>query len=111
MFISSDIENIDHIFSKKQEVNLYRIVQESLNNIIKHAKAEAGKVTIKRTIDAIILEIKDNGIGFDFSEEYQNVQSLGLKTLLERTKFLKGQMKVTSKKNEGTTLSFKFPTV
>ena len=111
LFISSDIENIDHIFSKKQEVNLYRIVQESLNNIIKHAKAEAGKVTIKRTIDAIILEIKDNGIGFDFSEEYQNVQSLGLKTLLERTKFLKGQMKVTSKKNEGTTLSFKFPTV
>ncbi|MEZ4874841.1 MAG: sensor histidine kinase [Flavobacteriaceae bacterium] len=110
LFISSEIENIDHLFDKSQEVNLYRIVQESLNNIIKHAKAEATKITVKKNSNHVLLEIKDNGIGFDFSEKYGNLKSMGLKTLLERTKFLNGQMKVTSKKNSGTTLAFMFPT-
>lgn len=110
LFISSEIENIDNIFDKRQEVNIFRIVQETLSNIIKHANAEASKVTLKRNLDSIFLEVKDNGVGFDFSEKYQNVKSLGLKTLLERTKFLNGQMKVTSKKNQGTTFEFIFPT-
>lgn len=110
LFISSEIDNIDNIFDKKQEVNIFRIVQEALSNIIKHANAEASKVTLKRNLNSIVLEIKDNGIGFDFSEKYQNIKSLGLKTLLERTKFLNGQMKVTSKKSQGTTLEFIFPT-
>ena len=48
LFISAEIDNIDNIFSKKQEINLYRIIQESLSNVIKHASAEAGKVVIKR---------------------------------------------------------------
>ena len=110
LFISSEIDNIDNIFDKRQEINIFRIVQESLSNIIKHANAEASKVTLKRNLHSIILEIKDNGIGFDFSEKYQNIKSMGLKTLLERTKFLNGQMKVTSKKNQGTTIEFIFPT-
>jgi len=111
LFISSEIENIDNIFDKKQEINLYRIVQESLTNIIKHAKAEASKVTLRRLSNGVSLEIKDNGVGFDFSEKYHSVQSLGLKTLLERTKFLNGQLKITSKKDNGTTLDFFFPTI
>lgn len=110
LFISSEIDNIDNIFDKRQEINIFRIVQESLSNIIKHANAEASKVTLKRNLNSIFLEIKDNGIGFDFSEKYQNIKSMGLKTLLERTKFLNGQMKVTSKKNQGTTIEFIFPT-
>ena len=109
LFISSEIDNIDHIFDKRQEVNIFRIIQEALNNIIKHANAEATKVVLKRKSHAVLLEIKDNGVGFDFSEKYQQMKSLGLKTLLERTKFLNGQMKITSKKNQGTTLEFNFP--
>ncbi|GAB5401117.1 MAG: hypothetical protein Aureis2KO_27020 [Aureisphaera sp.] len=109
LFISSEIDNIDNIFNKKQEVNLYRIVQESLSNILKHAKAEAGKVVITREPQTVKLVIRDNGIGFDFSEKFQNRRSLGLKTLLERTKFLKGHMKINSKKNHGTVLEFQFP--
>lgn len=111
LFISSEIDNIDNLFTKKQEVNIYRIVQEALSNIIKHAKAEAGKVIVKREPQMVSISIRDNGIGFDFSEKYQNVKSLGLKTLLERTKVLNGQMKVQSKKNNGTLLEFQFPTI
>ena len=110
LFISSEIDNIDNIFSKKQEVNLFRIVQETLSNIIKHADAEAGKVVVKRYPHMVSISIRDNGVGFDFSEKYQNVKSLGLKTLFERTKLLNGQMKVQSKKNNGTLIEFHFPT-
>ena len=109
LFISSDIDNIDNVFSKEGEINIYRIVQESLSNVLKHAKAEASKVSVKRFANSIIISIRDNGIGFDFAEEYQDVKSLGLKTLLERTKFLKGQMKVYSRKDSGTVLEFQFP--
>ncbi len=109
LFISSEIDNIDNLFTKEQEVNIYRIVQETLNNILKHAKAEASKVTIKKLTGNIVISIKDNGVGFDFTEKYQNVKSLGLKTLLERTRFLNGQMKVKSIKNNGTIIIFQFP--
>jgi len=109
LFITSEIDNIDNIFSKKQEVNLYRIIQESLSNVIKHASAEAGKVVVRRYPHMVNISIRDNGVGFDFSDKFQNIKSLGLKTLLERTKFLNGQMKVNSKKNNGTLLEFQFP--
>ncbi len=109
LFISAEIDNIDDVFSKEDEVNIYRIIQESLSNILKHAHAEAGKVSVKKFAGNILISIRDNGIGFDFAEKYQDVKSLGLKTLLERTKFLKGQMKVTSKKNNGTLIEFQFP--
>ncbi|RMA66271.1 sensor histidine kinase [Ulvibacter antarcticus] len=109
LFISSEIDNIDNLFSPEEEVNIYRIVQESLSNIIKHAKAEASKVLVKKMTGNIVISIKDNGVGFDFTEKYEDKKSLGLKTLLERTKFLNGQMKVISRKENGTVLEFKFP--
>ena len=111
LFISSEIDNIDNIFTPEQEVNIYRIVQESLNNILKHAKAEASKVSVKKIRNIISISIKDNGVGFDFSERYQDIKSLGLKTLLERTKFLNGQMKIQSKRGDGTLIEFKFPAI
>src|SRR5690606_3419637 len=109
LFISAEIDNIDNISSTQDEVNTYRIIQASLSNILKHANAEAGKVAVTKFTNSILISIRDNGVGFDFAEKYQDVKSLGLKTLLERTKFLKGQMKVTSKKDTGTVLEFQFP--
>ena len=76
---------------------------------MKHAGAEAGKVLVRKLSRQVIISIRDNGIGFDFQNEYKNVKSLGLKTLLERTKFLNGNMKISSKRNEGTTMEFQIP--
>jgi signal transduction histidine kinase/tetratricopeptide (TPR) repeat protein len=109
VFISSDIENIDNLFTPEQEVNIYRIVQESLNNIIKHAHAGASRVSVKKLANEVIILVKDNGKGFDFSQRFQDVKSLGLKTLLERTKVLNGQMKVQSKIDMGTSIEFQIP--
>lgn len=109
LFISADIDNIDDIFEPEAEVNIYRIVQEGLSNVLKHAGAEAGKVLVRKLSRQVVISIRDNGIGFDFQNEYKNVKSLGLKTLLERTKFLNGNMKINSIKNEGTTMEFQIP--
>ncbi len=109
LFVSSEIDNIDNVFSKEGEVNIYRIIQESLSNIIKHAKAEASKVSVKKNPRDVTIIIQDNGSGFEFVEKYRDSKSLGLKTLRERTKFLKGQMKVISKKDKGTVLKFELP--
>lgn len=109
LFISAEIDNIDNLFSKDDEVNIFRIIQEGLSNILKHAQAKAGKVSVKRFPNKLLISIKDNGSGFEFSDKYQNPKTLGLKTIFERTKVLNGQMKITSKKDNGTTLEFKFP--
>ncbi|MAZ73536.1 MAG: hypothetical protein CMC70_10370 [Flavobacteriaceae bacterium] len=109
LFISSEIENIDNLFTPEQEVNIYRIVQESLSNTLKHANAEASKVSVKKLADKVVISIRDNGKGFEFTEKLKNIKTLGLKTLMERTRFLNGQMKVQSKKTDGTLLEFKFP--
>ncbi|UOB19043.1 ATP-binding protein [Abyssalbus ytuae] len=109
IFISSNIDDISNILSPEQEVNLYRIVQESISNIIKHSQAQAARVEIEKRPKYIHLKIKDNGKGFDFSEKNNDFNSLGLKTLKERTRFLKGTMKVESEKNKGTSLEFIIP--
>lgn len=109
IFVSSEVDNIDNIFSKEKEVNIYRIVQESLSNIIKHAKAEAAKITITKSKKYVTIAIRDSGIGFNFPETYKDPKSLGLKTLWERIRFLQGEMKVVSKKNNGTLLEFQIP--
>ena len=109
LFISSEIDNLEGLFLPEQEVNLFRIVQESLNNIIKHADAEATRVEIKKLKSQVRITIRDNGKGFDFSQKYQDFSSLGLKTLKECTKLLNGSMKIDSEKNKGTVLEFLIP--
>lgn len=109
LFISKEIESIDGLLSIEKEVNIYRIVQESFNNIIKHAQATAVKFKMYASKNEIIIQIRDNGVGFDFSKQIRNFESLGLKTLKERARFLKGTMKVESQPGKGSFLEFKIP--
>lgn len=108
IFISSELDPIDDLFTMDQQLHIYRIVQETFNNILKHAKASAARVSIIRDEKMVHLSIEDNGVGFDFSEKYNDFQSLGLKTLKERTATLGGIMKVDSEKGKGTNFSFLF---
>ncbi|WP_439129223.1 ATP-binding protein [Polaribacter sp.] len=108
-FIFGDIDDIKNVFNQTKEVNIFRIVQECLSNVIKHAKAESAKITLIKNDTNVMLSIKDNGIGFDFSEKYNDFKSLGLKTIKERVKFLEGTLKIDSIKYEGTTFTIQFP--
>lgn len=106
IFVSTEIEELNGVLKKGQELQLYRILQESINNVLKHSEASALRVLFKRTEKGVELKIQDNGKGFDFSEKLNDFQSLGLKTLKERIAAIHGSMKVNSEKGFGTSLCF-----
>ncbi|SNR71602.1 sensor histidine kinase [Lutibacter flavus] len=109
IFFTNDIENIDNLLNKDCSLHVYRIIQEVLNNIVKHANAKATFVTVEKKKKYIKLSIKDNGNGFDFSKELNNNLSLGMKTLRERAKIIKATLKIYSEHNKGTVIQLKIP--
>lgn len=91
------------------EVNLYRIVQEALNNIAKHAKASNVSVFLQKPEDKIVLIIEDDGIGFDIEENLNKNQGLGLVGMGERAALLNGELEIESKIDNGTTIYVRVP--
>ncbi len=109
-FIFGDIDNIDNLLTVEQEVNVFRIIQECLSNIIKHADASSARVTLKLIKKHhIYIIIQDNGIGFNYVEKLNDDKSLGLKTINQRVDFLKGSLKVSCAKKNGTVIKILFP--
>lgn len=108
---TSELDNIDDLFPEDLRINFYRIVQESLGNIMKHAHATEVNVSIKRRAENVTLTIADNGRGF--TPEERNSQSshsgFGLTGMVERASLLGGELKVTSAKSRGTTVTVEIP--
>ncbi len=105
--IDCEIDSIDNLFSENQEICIYRIVQESVNNIIKHSNASNALVTIKRGENKILITIEDNGKGFDVGNVKSNGGGLGLVGLKERTQLLKGEFAIDSIIEGGTKIEVK----
>ena len=105
--INSRLDNIDDLFPEDLRINLYRIVQESLTNIMKHAEATEIDVQIERTNHRMILTIQDNGKGFsqEQSDRPREKGGLGLSGMEERTQLLGGVFKVNSMISRGTTVT------
>jgi signal transduction histidine kinase len=101
---SKAIEPIDDIFSKELEINLFRVVQEGINNIVKHSRATAASVTIRRQPPLVHISIADNGNGFAF-DPAGRAAGLGLKGIQERIRILGGNFAVHSTLGEGTTIT------
>ncbi|WP_422105436.1 tetratricopeptide repeat-containing sensor histidine kinase [Winogradskyella sp.] len=108
LFFTEDIDNIDNILSKSSELHVYRIIQEALSNIVKHAEAKAVKMRVKKVDDKINVLVSDNGRGFDFEAKYKTM-SLGLKTLFERAKMIGAQLNLDSGSSKGTQISLDIP--
>jgi len=85
--------------STSDELQVYRITQEALSNIIKYSDAIAAKITITETKNNISIEIKDNGKGFDVNETLNNKKSFGLHNIIERSRAIGGEAKIVSDKN------------
>lgn len=62
---SADIEPLDDVFTKEDEMSFYRISQESVNNIVKHARATKANIEIWRADGDLHLAVRDNGHGFE----------------------------------------------
>lgn len=93
------------VFTTTQGMHLYRIVQEGINNALKHAQATAIKVAITKENDGFVIRIEDNGIGFD---ETGVTFSNGLNNLRKRAKALDAILEIASKPGSGTTIVLNF---
>src|SRR5690606_16599711 len=109
IFFTHEIEDIDAFLSREASLHLYRIIQEVLNNMVKHAEAKAASVTIEKKENTIEAIIADNGKGFEFSEELTISESLGMKTVMERAKTLHSKIDIKSQINKGTTVPLTIP--
>lgn len=87
---------------------VFRIVQESLVNIAKHARASQVDVTLDRVSDAVVLVVEDNGCGF-LTALARKPQSLGLMGLRERAQLLGGRVSVKSAPGQGTRIEVSIP--
>jgi PAS domain S-box-containing protein len=99
-----DNMNID----PQQEIALFRIIQEALNNVAKHAKASKVKIEFKLNSGKLILTIQDNGIGIDDTKG-KKADSYGLIGMKERVFLLGGDLTIQGEKNKGTIVRIEMP--
>jgi len=94
------------------EINLYRLVQEGLANIKKHAAASHVTIRLVAVSPNIILRIENNGKGFDVQKRLANLtkeKRMGLQSMEGRVKLLQGNMTLQSTPMRGTKIYIKFP--
>ena len=108
VFYSYEIDDVNAILSIEKQLFIFRMLQECLVNVEKHAHATACNLTVTHQEKSIEFIIKDNGKGFDASQEIHK-KGIGLKNLKERATFLNGVLYINSKENEGTTITIKIP--
>lgn len=95
--------------SSPLEIAAFRLIQEGLNNVIRHAKADKVKVCIQITDIDMEISIFDNGIGFN-TEEVKNIKEhFGLLGMKERVELFKGDLNIESNIGKGTKITFKIP--
>jgi two-component system, NarL family, sensor kinase len=107
-FLVSTAIDYKGYLSTSTELQIYRIIQESLTNIIKYADAHAAKISIEELKDKICIEIKDNGKGFNVKETLNSNQAFGLHNIIERSRVIGGKATIKSS-GEGTVITISVP--
>jgi two-component system NarL family sensor kinase len=90
------------------EIVLYRVIQESVNNVIKHAGANLLDIQLVREDDGVSVTIEDNGKGFDTADR-SKFDGIGLKNIATRIEYLKGTVDISSAVNKGTLIAIYIP--
>ena len=109
-FTSAGMDSLKFNFNTK--INLYRLVQEGLNNTRKHADASRVTIRLAAAHPNIILRINDDGKGFDVKERLANAlneKRMGLRSMEERVNLLQGNIEIQSQPMQGTKISIKIP--
>lgn len=99
---SIDWHQIDQVF----KANLLRILQEALQNILKHAFAKKINLVFMVNKKNFVVELKDDGVGFDSNQKFKGI---GLKNIKSRTKKLNGVLRISSTPTKGSVLTIKIP--
>ncbi len=101
-------EGLDSKMNGNLETVLYRIIQECVNNVIRHAHATALDISVIKDDDGISATIEDNGAGFDPLSD-AHVEGIGLKNIRSRVQYLKGSVEFVSSPGAGTLVSLHIP--
>jgi signal transduction histidine kinase len=94
-------------FPNKTKIHIYRMLQETLQNIYKHAEANEVKISFKLKNNVILMSIKDDGKGFNVTKARKGI---GLKNIASRAEEIGGEVKIDSEINVGTTFKISIPT-
>jgi signal transduction histidine kinase/ligand-binding sensor domain-containing protein len=109
--IDAAIDDLDGAFPAEAEINLYRVVQEGLNNVVRHARARSATVTVRRVRQGIDVLIADDGRGFDLpAAPLGDAGGTGLPGIAERVRMLSGRLRVASAPGRGTRIHVVVPT-
>jgi len=98
--------SIENVLDRNQKLTIFRTIQESLNNVIRHAKANSVNIAISRNADQITLRITDDGIGF---QQDSVKKGAGLKNITNRVYLINGVFQIKSKPGYGCEINISFP--
>ena len=102
------VDDIDEKFDEDGEMHIYRIVQEGLNNIVKHAGATEATIVVRTGPASLSISIRDNGRGLPAGGA-PVVRGLGLRSIQERVSLLSGAMKIDASSGQGLSLQIDIP--
>jgi len=108
-----NVDDIDKLFSIERQINIYRIFQETMTNIVRHSQADQITIDIKRHNDFVNFRVQDNGKGFDVKQVLAGGEphkGIGITAISERVRILGGSLNITSNREGlGTTITFHIP--
>jgi len=105
--LTAEIDPLDGLFRPEVEISIYRIVQEGLNNIVRHSHASAARILVKHEAGMVKLTIEDNGCGFNLQgkQAERGRKGFGLLGITERVAMMGGQVAIQSAPGAGSTLN------
>lgn len=107
IIINFECNNIDNLrIENKEQIYIYRIIQELVNNILKHSKAANAEIIVNYAGDNLSILLKDDGIGFETNRNYTGN---GLNNISDRVELLNGKLEINSKLNLGTEINITIP--
>ena len=99
--IAMELEPLSAVVGKEAALCLFRVAQEALNNIGRHADASSASVTLRQMDDGLLLAVRDDGVGFELASPREG-RSLGLASMRERVRLVNGTIDVESTPGRGT---------
>jgi signal transduction histidine kinase len=108
--LSANLDRIEGLLSPEAETSVYRILQEGLNNVIKHSKATAAQIEIKKSGGELAITVRDNGAGMPFPRAAENgnkERGFGLVGIAERVRVLGGSLDLDSRPSHGTAINIR----
>jgi signal transduction histidine kinase len=107
--LTATIQNVNGVWSADQEIHVYRVVQESLNNALKHAHPQRIRLVVEVLDREVSILVEDDGCGFDPEAPAANGGGIGLPGLRERVRILGGVMELNSGRGQGTIFRCRIP--